>query len=50
MKTEPVAESQMLKFARNLASRLTRMRNNVALDMHSKSEIDAVVKEISKQI
>ena len=50
VKTEPVAKSQMLNFARNLASRLTRMRNNVALDLHSKSEIDAVVKEISKQI
>jgi hypothetical protein len=50
VKTEPVAKSQMLNFARSLASRLTRMRNNVALDMHSKSEIDAVVKEISKQI
>lgn len=50
VKTEPVAKSQMLNFARNLASRLTRMRNNVTLDMHSKSEIDAVVKEISKQI
>ena len=50
VKTEPVAKSQMLNFARNLASRLTRMRNNVVLDMHSKSEIDAVVREISKQI
>jgi hypothetical protein len=50
VKTEPVAKSQMLDFARSLASRLTRMRNNVVLDLHSKSEIDAVVKEISKQI
>ncbi len=50
VKTEPVAKSQMLNFARSLASRLTRMRNNVVLDLHSKSEIDAVVKEISKQI
>lgn len=48
VKTEPA--ERMKDFARALASRLTRMRNNVALDMHSKSEIDAVVKEISKQI
>lgn len=50
VKTEPIAKSQMKDFARSLASRLTRLKNNVALDMHSKSEIDAVVKEISKQI
>jgi hypothetical protein len=50
VKTEPIAKSQMKDFARSLASRLTRLKNNVALDRHSKSEIDAVVKEISKQI
>jgi hypothetical protein len=50
VKIEPVAQSRMLDFARDLARRLTRLKNNVALDGHSKSEIDAVVKEISKQI
>jgi hypothetical protein len=50
VKTEQIAKERMKDFARDLASRLTRMRNNVVLDLHSKSEIDAVVKEISKQI
>ena len=50
VKTEPVAKSQMLNFARSLASRLTRMRNNVALDMHSKSEIAAIAKEPPLQV
>jgi hypothetical protein len=48
--TESIAKERMKDFARDLASRLTRMRNNVVLDLHDKDEINAVVKEISKQI
>jgi hypothetical protein len=50
VKVEPDTDSRMLGFARNLASRITRLKNNVALDSHSKSEIDAVIDEIAKDI
>ena len=50
IRTEPIAKSRMFDFARELAKKTTRIKNNVVLDDKSKSELDALMKEFGDQI
>lgn len=50
IRKEPIEKSRMFDFARELAKKITRVKNNVVLDNKSKPEIDALMKEFGDQI
>lgn len=50
IRIEPIAKSRMFDFARELAKKTTRIKNNVVLDDKNKSELDILMKEFGDQI
>ena len=50
VRREPIEKGRMFDFARELAKKLTRLKNNVTLDDRSKLELDALMKEFGDRI